>query len=164
MPIATEWEIEYACGHTGTVDLSKKPAGERASLAEWYAKKVCFNCYRKKDDKATSADVAAERERRRQEAQDEAERFELPILVGSDKQKEWALTVRHDLLRASYEELVQSDQLSEEEFDAQVLAPARRIDRAHWWIDNRATDPADVRELLADAGELVNASTSENPF
>lgn len=100
----------------------------------------------------------------RLEAEKDAERQNLAVLRGSDKQVTWAVRVRYELMRDAYTSLVEGGQLSEADYDARVIEPARQIDLAHWWIDNRETSAADLPELLADAGLTEAASSSENPF
>jgi hypothetical protein len=46
-----------------------------------------------------------------------------------------------------------------------VEDPARRINSASWWIDQRDAAPEDVPELVADGAlEPAAGSGSENPY
>jgi len=165
MPIKKIWPVKYTCGHTEDRDLSDKPAGKRAASAVWFGEHlVCGACFRKSNgssesDEERDARHAAEAE----ELRDEAERDGLPVeLVGTDKQVPWALRVRQELIRGAYAALVESEQMTEGEFQVQVLEAARPLDRARWWIDNREQNPADLPELLADPGVLVEGASTEN--
>jgi len=162
MPVKTQYDITYTCGHSDTRDLSAKPAGDRAGLAAWYAKKVCFDCYRKAQ--GTDGDeIARRREQEAAEAADFATRNDLPTFAGSEKQVAWALRSRHTLIRDAYSTLVESGDATEEQFERTVLAPARLADKPSWWIDNRDQDAADLPELLASVATDENASSCENP-
>lgn len=165
MPVKKIWPVTYTCGHTEDRDLSDKPAGKRAGSAKWFgAKFVCSGCFRKN---TSSGETEQERDARRaaeaNERRTEAERDGLPPnLIGSDAQADWALRVRQELIRAAYERLVQEGDLTDAQFEQTVLAPARPIDRARWWIDNRDAEPAELPELLADPGTLEAGATTEN--
>jgi len=165
MAIKTTWPVTYTCGHTEDRDLSDKPAGKRAASAKWYGEHlVCGRCFKKdggsgERDKERDERHAAEAE----ELRTEAERDGLPVdLVGTEKQVPWALRVRGELIRGAYAALVETEQLSEAEFQVQVLEAAAPLDRARWWIDNREQDAADLPELLADPGVLDEGASTEN--
>jgi hypothetical protein len=159
MAIPTEYTITHACGHVRTLDLSKKPAGERAGYASWSAKKDCFDCYRKNKD-----DGSDWKEQLRAEAAAAAERDGLPPLTGTDKQVEWATTVRYQLLQGAYAALVETGELDDDAYNDQILTPAVLLDNARWWIDNRDTDSADLPELFADPGTITAGASTENPY
>lgn len=164
MAIPTIYEIEHSCGHVEERDLSDKPAGKRAGLAEWLGKTPCFDCFKEEHGNAVSAEVKAEREGLLKAAIEWAETNELALLRGTDKQRDWALRVRHEMLQAAYEALVESDGMAEPDYDRAVLEPARLVDYAGWWIDNRAVNVRDLPELLSDAGLDENATSTENPL
>ncbi|MFF2277933.1 hypothetical protein [Agromyces sp. NPDC058126] len=164
MAVKTEHEITYKCGHDGVRDLSDKPAGKRAGFAEWLAKQPCFECHRKATKGKVSAELQKEREENAEHVRAESERLDLAVLRGSDKQIDWAMRARHELLEAAYKQLVEPGTLTEDEYAEQVTAKARLIDRAGWWIENRDIAGADLPEILADPGVLVEAASTENPF
>lgn len=164
MAIATNWDIDYCCGHSATRDLSDQPAGQRAGRAAWLATQPCFDCYRQTAGRKVSAEVEAERSAERAAAEDFAKQNELPVLQGSEKQIAWAHRVRHELLRGAYDSLVEGGDFSEEQFDHQVLVTARNVDLAKWWIDNRDVPAAQLPELLADTGLSTAGATTENPY
>ena len=162
MAVKTHYNITHSCGHTATRDLSHKAAGDRSGLASWFAKKPCFDCHRAAH---TDTDALA-----KQRAEDHADAFnraaelDLPQLIGTDKQHDWALRVRHELLRDSYSALVEEGDLTDDEYDTQILMPARLIDKSRWWIDNREHAAADLPELLEAAPTDPAAATTENPY
>jgi len=165
MPIKKIWAVKYTCGHTENRDLSDKPAGKRASSAVWFGEHlVCGACFRKstgssESDEKRDARHAAEAE----ELRAEAERDGFPVeLVVTDKQVPWALRVRQELVQGAYAALVESEQMTEADFQEQVLKAARPLDRARWWIDNREQGPADFPELLADPGTVEAVASTEN--
>ncbi|MWJ38168.1 hypothetical protein, partial [Clavibacter michiganensis] len=93
----------------------------------------------------------------------DAERDGLPVdLVGTEKQVPWALRIRAELIRGAYEALVESGELSDAEFEEQVLVTARPLDRARWWIDNKDAAAEDLPELLADPGTIDAGASTEN--
>ncbi|ROS47920.1 hypothetical protein [Frigoribacterium sp. PhB24] len=165
MAIKTVWPVTYTCGHTENRDLSDKPAGKRAASARWYGEHlVCGRCFKKDSGTGESEKERDDRHAAEAEAlRADAERDGLPVdLVGTEKQVPWALRVRGELIRGAYEALVETDQMSDAEFQAQVLEAARPLDRARWWIDNRDQDAADLPELLADPGVLDEGASTEN--
>lgn len=164
MPLATGYDIDHKCGHAEHHDLSNLPAGKRAGRAVWLATTDCTDCFKTRNRKTLSKEVQAERAAEQQTATAQAERDQLAVLVGSEKQIEWAHRVRYELLRDTYTALVAEGTFTDDQFDAEVIVPARLIDRAHWWIDNRATSPADLPELLNDTGLDVAAVSVENPY
>ncbi len=157
------YEITHSCGHTVEKDLSAKPAGDRAGLARWWGRKVCTDCF-KNQPRKISDDEQKARVKAREDAEEFATQFELPDLDGSAAQVAWALEARHNLLKATYEDLVAGGQLNEPDFDRDVLAPARLIDQARWWLDNREADTADVIELVSTASTDRAAVSTENPL
>ncbi len=160
MAIKTIWPITYTCGHTEDRDLGSKPAGERAKAAKWFGAHLqCAPCFRA----SNSGDIEARRAAEAEERRADAERDNLPLtLVGSQKQSDWALRIRHELIRTSYEALVECGDWDDADFEGRVLEPARQIDRARWWIDNREMAGKDLPELLADPGTLEDGATTEN--
>lgn len=165
MAVKTIWPVQYTCGHTESRDLSDKPAGKRASSAKWFGEHlVCSRCFKKQNGSDESdAERDARHAKEAEQIREDAERDGLPIdLVGTEKQVPWALRIRAELIRGAYEALVQEGELSDADFEEQVLVPARPIDRARWWIDNKDADAADLPELLADPGTMDAGASTEN--
>jgi hypothetical protein len=166
LPVKTIWPITYARGHREHRDLSAKRADQRASYANWLAQKDCTDCWRASQGE-TSERLSKDEwlaQRRAEEAAtvtDWEQRAGMSTLFGSEKAVDWARRCRHALLTATFETLVQNGDLPEDIYVEQIEAPARLIDRASWWIDNRDADPSDVAELV-DAARGSDAVTSEN--
>ncbi|TCU43283.1 hypothetical protein [Curtobacterium sp. PhB146] len=147
-PIPTEWDITHTCGHTVRKNLSDKPAGQRAGTARWFAKnRQCPAC------------EAEQRAAEDAELRAEAERDGMPELVGNDGAVRWAVRIRQEFLRASFRELVETNLVDPAVFQRDVLAAARRVTAARWWIDNREIAASDLPELLAEPGPGAIAKT-----
>jgi len=164
MPIATTYSVNHKCGHEQDHDLSGLAAGQRAGRAEWLASTDCTECWSRKRKRGVSKEVSAARQAEQAEAVAAAERDELPQLRGSAKQTEWGIRARYQVICAAYNTLVVDGGLDDSDFTTSILDPARIVDRAGWWIDNRDTEPANLAALLADTGEDPDAISSENPF
>lgn len=162
--MSATFTIDHKCGHSEERDLSAKPAGERRRYASWLAGQKCTGCWRKSSDRKQSKEFTADKAAKLEEARADQERFGLPILTGSEKQAEWGLTSRHALLHTAYSEQVEAGVMSEDEFDLQILEPAKRIDFAGWWIDNRESSTAELMELVSDPGERASSGRNENPY
>jgi hypothetical protein len=111
--------VQHVCGHDQTHQFFG-PSRERDHKRRFVAEQPCRDCL---------ARITLER------AEDHTEKYALPDLVGTDKQKVWALTLR-------YQTLVIIDRVvSAEVFTDRVRIDAARhrlhtINDAHWWIDN----------------------------
>lgn len=134
-------EITFKCGHVEDRDLSAKPAGERRRYAEWLSSTACRSCWQRSSKRTQSKEFKARAEQEVQAALEDQKKMGLPPLAGAEKQVAWGLTSRYNLFRSVYDDLVQSGELSEDEFDERLLTPAKRIDRAGWWIDRWQREP-----------------------
>lgn len=148
MSIPTTWTIDYSCGHTGDIDLSKKRVDQRAGYAKWLEQRDCFDCYKHKNGKKESAERAKEREVELEKVGTWEERSGLEDLDGSDKQQAWARVIRGDILAGLYDLYVESGEHDEEWFESEILTPARMIATCRWWIDNRDFELPAFPELL----------------
>lgn len=137
-----KYEITYACGHTGIVSLYG-PVNERERKLDWYKYvSSCPECYKSK--------LAKVHEKYREE-------YELPILVGTEKQIRWAETLRKNLIDRMNQDYfipkqkayAQQKDSNTQEQNAKYLADLeddqemmRRIMTcavdARFWIDNRS--------------------------
>lgn len=164
MAVKTTWTVTHVCGHSQDHDLSDKRPSERAGFARWLSGKECSACWRASKDKEKGQDREAWLAERRAAEAREIEAWEqrtgMPALDGSEKQVQWARRVRRDLLTAAHDAWLDGGR-TEEEFVKQVETPAKTLLRAHWWIDQREADAADVPELVDDAAE---SEGSENPW
>lgn len=80
----------YSCGHDGRVQIYG-PIKQRQWKADREFEKLCPDCRAKEWDK--------EKERRFQEAVENARKMNLPALEGTPKQIAWAETLRHEFLQ-----------------------------------------------------------------
>lgn len=159
--------VTHKCGHAHARDLSDTAASQRAKKAEWWSTQECKTCAAetwkaKQRAKPLSKERKAEHAAHRQAALEDAQQLNLPPLQGSEKQVRWGTDLRYDALRKLYEELVQSERMTEDEYDEQVITLARRTNRAKFWIDHRESSVDDFLLDLTDPGDQ-NIRT-ENPF
>ncbi|MHB1535954.1 MAG: hypothetical protein ACYC1D_15360, partial [Acidimicrobiales bacterium] len=54
--------------------------------------------------------------------------------------------------------------LADGNFAVRVENPARSIDSASWWVDQRNSEPVGLEELVTDAASNETATTSGNPY
>ncbi|WP_441245289.1 hypothetical protein [Kitasatospora sp. McL0602] len=164
MAVKKVWKITHSCGHHSERDLGNRPADRRAGFADWLAKQDCTDCWRAAKD-GDEADKAAwlEAKRAAEQAESDAwsEQYRMPPLEGTDKGRAWGVRCRHQVLAAAYTALVLEAGMSEAAWE-QIEERARTVTRAGWWIDQRASDPGDLEELL-DAAVDTDRPT-ENPF
>ncbi|MFV0433838.1 MAG: hypothetical protein ACK5LO_07660 [Leucobacter sp.] len=57
---------------------------------------------------------------------------------------------------------MQAGTMGESEFETTIIEPARLVDRAGWWIDNREATSRELPELVADPG--IENLGNENPY
>ena len=168
MPIATEFELTFGCGHVGTMDLSALPPDRRGGRVAYLQDKgLCGDCFEATREKRRELDrrnwVTAKRKEEDAEASAWAARDGYAPLIGSAKQAAFANRVRYDLMRQLYEWGVQdgTDPAGYE----RVQATAKAVDTARWWLDQRGLvgEPADLLELLDAAAETHDGQNCENP-
>lgn len=163
MPVKKTWPIDHACGHSTEVDLSARPADQRAGYARWLAARDCADCWRAARDQNSESKaewLASKRAEEAAEAEAWAEHYRMPPLEGSERAIGWAARCRHQLVTAAYTALVTEGEMGEREWEA-IEDAVRPLTRAGWWIDNRDADPADLPELLEAANDTDRPT--ENP-
>ena len=170
MAVKTTRETHHARRHSvcrtlAFHDLSARRPSDRAGYARWLSTTDCADCWKAGRDAAAARERAAWLAGRRAEELAETEawatRTGMPPLEGSDKAMEWGRQVRYELLAAAHDTLGVADN----DFAERVENPARHLDSASWWIDQRDTTPADLEELVTDAAaNETGASSSENPY
>ena len=74
-----KYEIEYACGHTGTVQLFGKTA-DRERKVKWLKTQLCPACEKAEREKRYDAEA--------KEAKEKADELGLPELQGSEKMEQ----------------------------------------------------------------------------
>lgn len=136
------YNITYVCGHEGSVRLTG-PKRTREWIVSNKEKELCPECYKKH--------LEEERAAEREAAQVAAKEQELPDLIGTEKQVNWALTIRAKFLDL-LDKMLQSNYLDEDE-EAEIVRSIVSIQNetaAAWWIDNcrNATDYVYVHHVL----------------
>ena len=152
-----KYQVKMSCGHIETIELFGKGA-ERERKIEWLKEHgICSVCYK--------AQLAADRAAKTAAAADKAAQENLPELTGSEKQINWALSIRAKIL-ADLDKMI--DDQNAKVTDAQIKSANETFRQAtrnilvantdsRFWIDNRNT-PA--RRLIASA-ELRDAIKAE---
>jgi hypothetical protein len=164
--VKTEWDIEFGCGHSETRDLSNKRADERAGYAKWLSSKDCTDCWRTTQSDGQERVSTDEwiRQQRAEEVAAVSEWEKLALmgdLSGSEKAVAYGRKCRHGVVSGAYESLVMSGDLDDDTWLETIERPARMIDKASWWIDNKDCAPGDVGEIV-EAARSTPAVTSEN--
>lgn len=154
-------QVIRKCGHREMVDVSDKKPRNRESYAKWLEKQVCKDCFIKAKKAENKKEWLLEQKKM---ILDDEQRLALPKLEGSEKQVGWGRQVRVKILRAAYEELVEAGELSDTEFDNQIIDPALQVVKASWWIDEREEPATTLAERLKTALEDGSLSDTENPY
>ncbi|WP_030253103.1 hypothetical protein [Streptomyces violens] len=163
MPVKKIWAVDHACGHSMEVDLSARPADQRAGYARWLADRDCTDCWRATREEgieSTAEWLAKKRAEEAAKAERWAEQYRMPPLEGSERAVGWATRCRHQLVATAYTALVSEGELGEDAWEA-IEDAVRPVTRAGWWIDNRDADPADLPELIEAAADVDRPT--ENP-
>jgi hypothetical protein len=171
MPIATEFELTFGCGHVGTIDLSALPVDRRGGrIAFMQDKGLCGDCFeatrKKRRELERRSWVTARRKEEDAEAAQWARSEQYTPLAGSAKQVPFAARVRYDLMRQLYEWAVQDEH--DPDGYARAEQSAKVIDTARWWLDQRplvteSGTVSDLIELLDTAAATHDGQLCENP-
>ena len=132
-----KYQVTYRCGHTDTVGLFGS-AKQRENKLTWLETSLCTECW-----KAQQAADAANK----------ARAMELPELTGTEKQVNWAQSIRIKLLddvefflselERCNKSAVKSGKGTQEQLDAinekiaKVEGMIKQQSEAKWWIDHR---------------------------
>lgn len=138
-------QITYSCGHVGTVNLFGKWA-DRDRKAAWLATQLCPDCAKAARESERAEELSA--------ATDAAKAAGLPELEGTQKQIDWAITLRERVIGITEERW---NEVSQETLNLAVTngrdVEAERAEwfsaraeltkwlssqkEAAWWIDRR---------------------------
>lgn len=122
-----KYDITYACGHTGTVELFGKTA-DREYRLKYYEGCLCPEC------------EAKERQKKNAESAAEAAEMDFPTLKGSEKQVAWAETIRletYSRWMESFNDLAEEyPERAPKALDA-INYAIQHATGASEWIDNR---------------------------
>ena len=143
------WEtVSFKCGHESSIQFYGKHS-DRENKKAWMERGVCSDCYR--------AQKQAERELATEAAKTEATKTGLPELIGSQKQIDWAITIRKNALLAPGNTLAAECPTPELSpvFAAAKTARTRLETETSvkWWIENRET----VNQYCMDCARVVAA-------
>ena len=125
-----KYEIEYACGHTGTVQLFGKTA-DRERKVKWLETQICPACEHAEIEKRRAEEATV--------AKEKAEEFGLPELEGTPKQVSWALTIRDKILNRELDTLKIKQRRKDEDAEKQrqFIDWLCQQNQARFWIDHR---------------------------
>lgn len=123
-----KYEIEYACGHTGTVQLFGKTA-DRERKVKWLETQICPACEHAEIEKRRAEEATA--------AKEKADEFGLPELEGTPKQVSWALTIRDNILNRELDTLKIKQRRNGEAAEKQFIDWLCQQNQARFWIDHR---------------------------
>ena len=125
-----KYEIEYACGHTGTVQLFGKTA-DRERKVKWLKTQICPACEHAEIEKRRAEEATV--------AKEKAEEFGLPELEGTPKQVSWALTIRDNIIKRELDTLKTKQRRNDEaaEKQKQFIDWLCQQNQASFWIDHR---------------------------
>lgn len=128
--IYMKYEIEYACGHTGTVQLFGKTA-DRERKVKWLETQICPACEHAEIEKRRAEEATV--------AKEKAEEFGLPELEGTPKQVSWALTIRDKILNRELDTLKIKQRRKDEDAEKQrqFIDWLCQQNQARFWIDHR---------------------------
>lgn len=125
-----KYEIEYACGHNGTVQLFGKTA-DRERKVKWLETQICPACEHAEIEKRRAEEATV--------AKEKAEEFGLPELEGTSKQVSWALTIRDNIIKRELDTLKRTQRRNSEaaENQRQFIDWLCQQNQASFWIDHR---------------------------
>ena len=131
-----QYDIDYQCGHGEVKQLYGPESGRVRTIAK-LEKQLCPDCYKAKQTEL---------------AQQYAKAQDLPELQGTDKQVQWAQTIRAEKLKA-----VGTPGVTAAE---EVLDQLKARTSAKWWIDNRDEHLDRLLRPAIDAAARQAASKS----
>ena len=145
--------VTHKCKHTVAHDLANIPAYDRKARAEWLAKKPCTDCWIARNKKrATTAWLKQKNQAELEVAMRRAKLAGLRELTGSDSACAWGTRAR-DAALARVREAYAGDAAG---FSREVLAPAKRVVTASWWIGHHALSADVFVPALRDAVSSID--------
>ncbi|MGI5840148.1 MAG: hypothetical protein ACOX8W_10885 [bacterium] len=130
-----KYNINYSCGHKGTVGLVGKYS-ERERKIEWMEQGVCPDCYKAQQE----AKRAAENKAAAVAAADAG----LPALKGSEKQINWANSIRADLITGLEKIRALAIEANQPQAIVGTIDAIINNGSAKFWIDNRGYTPKQI--------------------
>lgn len=145
-------KVEVVCSECGkTYTVSKKCYNRREAdnFEAWVAAQsdhLCHECYAE----AMRKKREAERAEQLKAAQEQAEKDNLPVLQGSEKQIAWAEQIRGKLIAEI------DTRKPKGNFREYLIAEISAHTEAHWWIDNR-----DSMSVYCDYNPIIKAAAAK---
>ena len=120
----------HTCGHEGVTNVTG-PSKNRQWIVDKHFERLCSACYEEH--------LVAERARINAEAEKKAKEMELPILTGSDKQVQWANTLRQNLIDEVEKKMEKIEEFKgNRDLANQIFAYMLETKtQATWYIENR---------------------------
>ena len=159
-----KYDVTMSCGHVQTVQLFGKETDRDKKIA-WFEKHgLCTECYK--------AQKEAERAEATAKAAEKAIANNLPALTGTEKQINWALTIREKFLAEVDEHcdkciagLDDAQKIAENKMQCQAIKTVlANFTEARFWIDNRNSLVSQIikQNNLKDAilAEIATLKTS----
>jgi len=136
-----QYTVKYSCGHAGVISLTG-PVKDRKAKLDWFEKRVCPECYKAKRE-ADSAELQRE--------------YGLIELTGSDKQVQWANSIRAEFVERMQERIdrrVAHD--DRQKALAALTAAVNTQDTAKWWIDHRSNLSAALNPIYETKAKEIS--------
>lgn len=151
-----KYDIVYKCGHMGTVELFGKNA-ERERKLQWYrTQAVCPDCYAA-EKRATLNDIASE--------------YNLPELIGSDKQIAWAEKIRTDYIAQKEKQAAENEKMYAQAIAANVPNASELIEKsksifnnfcAEFFAETRASKWIDISNKIGCFSKKLHEYAANN--
>lgn len=156
------YDVTYACGHSGSIQLYGKIKDREWKRANEETK-LCPECWKKRQEE--------ERAKKNAEAAEVNKAAGLPQLEGAEKQIAWAETIRKSMIEHIEEYYI--SQITDEA-KAEYPEEYERIMKgfealklhtdASWWIDNQINDDrVGLRRLINAEIEALKKAAEEPP-
>lgn len=133
----------FSCGHEGSIEVGGYSDEYRQQAALGKFEGLCPHCQQKK--------IEEEREREREEARKVARELNLPDLKGSEKQIEWALSIRNKVVEDLKPSIDYAEKILENEPSNNIVKAYVKMGKdflnitdSSKWIDYRNLDFKDV--------------------
>ena len=140
-----KYDVKFSCGHVETIQLYGKESDRQRKIAWLEEHGECSACYKARIAAERAADTAA--------AADKAAEENLPTLTGSEKQVNWALSIRAKKF-ADLEKMLANMTTADEQLRRQnqiALQATKNVlaskTDSKFWIDNRNVA---ANRLIAD--------------
>ena len=116
-----KYTVNFSCGHKAKIDLCGKLKDRYAEIEYFESYGLCPQCYKEVMEEKCDK----ERAEKRAKAIDNAKKNNLPELTGSQKQIDWALTIRdeyfNDFLNVLHKYKIQIDKIGISEEQKNIL-------------------------------------------